>query len=241
MSIVREQVVGPSRVRRAGPPADQAVYRQVYEAILDHRLPPGTKLTEDTLGDIFGVSRTIVRKALVRLEHDHIVETRPNRGAVVASPSLAEAHEVFDARRVIEREIVRAAILTATREDLDRLEVSIAAERAAYEVGDRRSWIRLSGDFHLCLAELAGNSVLTGFLKELVSRSSLIIALYESPGTSACSFDEHGALIAALRGADVDRAQGLMDRHLADCQAKLKLLAAEGPVELGRVFARPPG
>ena len=72
-----------SRTRNAESRAvtgDEAVYRSVYDAILAHKLPPGTKLAEDSLGEVFGVSRTVVRKALFRLTHDGIVEIRPNRG-----------------------------------------------------------------------------------------------------------------------------------------------------------------
>ena len=67
-------------------------------AIHEHRLAPGTKLGEDDLSDIYGVSRTIVRAALQSLSHQQIIEIKRNRGAFVAQPSLTEAHEVLEAR-----------------------------------------------------------------------------------------------------------------------------------------------
>ena len=81
---------------------DDIVYAHIFEAILEQRLAPGTKLSEEALGEIFGVSRTIIRRALSRLAHESVVLLRPNRGAVVASPSVEEARQVFMARRLVE-------------------------------------------------------------------------------------------------------------------------------------------
>lgn len=223
-------------------PGDQTVYAEIYEAILDHRLPPGTKLTEDSLGEIFGVSRTLVRKALFRLAHENIVRIRPHRGAVVASPSIEEARDVFQARRVVENAIVATLAREAGAQQLDALRALVDDERDAYEHGDRRSVIRLSGNYHLKLAEIAGNAVLLDFLKELVSRTSLIIALHEAPGQAACSFDEHAALTEAIARGDEDMAVRLMTEHLQSCEDRLNLAAGGAAVDLAQVFAnmRPP-
>ena len=223
--------------RRGGPPGDLAIYAHVYDAILDHRLPPGTKLTEDALGDIFGVSRTVVRKALFRLAHEKIVRIRPNRGATVARPTVAEARDVFESRRVVEGAVLRALVRRITADELESLRAMVAAEQAAFESGDRRNWIRRSGAFHLRLAELAGNAVLADFLKELVSRTSLIIALYETPGNSACASDEHLKLIEAIARHDGAAAAALMDAHLRACEDKLNLEGADLAVDLADVFA----
>ena len=78
------------------------IYERMVETILDHRLPPGTKLVEDRLATAFGVSRTRIRPVLVRLANEQIVTLTPNRGATVAQPTEAEAREVFEVRRMIE-------------------------------------------------------------------------------------------------------------------------------------------
>lgn len=218
-------------------PGDQVVFQQIYDAIVDHRLSPGTRLAEDSLGEIFGVSRTVVRKALFRLAHENIVEMRPNRGAIVARPTVAEARDVFEARRVVERAIVARAAAAAEAADIERLRAGVRDERAAHAAGDRESWIRLSGGFHLDLADLAGNIVLAQFLKGLVSRSSLIIALYESPNGAVCSFDDHMALIDALAAKDRAQAEALMDAHLAACADGLSLARDDRPAPLAEVFA----
>ena len=235
--LARKEVGSGNSAKRVRSAGDAGIYNALYEAILDHRLPPGTKLTEDGLGEVFGVSRTVVRKVLHRLSHENIVSLRPNRGAVVASPSVAEAREVFEARRVVETAVIRVLSRLPVKDELGRLRRQVREEHRAHERGDRRSFIRLSGRFHVDLARMAGNEVLARFLKELVSRTSLIIALYEIPGSAACSFDEHLALIDAMEDGQAGRAVKLMEQHLAACESKLNLEQDEAAVDVAQVFA----
>ena len=128
---------------------DDIVYAHIFEAILEQRLAPGTKLSEEALGEIFGVSRTIIRRALSRLAHEGVVLLRPNRGAVVASPSVEEARQVFLARRLVERAITELAVQHATAEQIAELRQMVNDERDSFSRGDRGAGIRLSGEFHL--------------------------------------------------------------------------------------------
>ncbi len=235
-SITRTLAAPKARRRRR--PSDIVIYRSVAEAIFEQRLAPGTKLAEDALGEIFGVSRTVIRKVLLRLAHERVIEIRPNRGAVVASPSIAEARQVFEARRVVEAAIVAAACKSATVRTVARLRALVEDERRAHVRGDRRGWIRLSGAFHLELAELAGNDVLADFLRALVARTSLIIALYEAPGKSACASEEHRALLDAIASGDDKTAVPLMVGHLARCEEKLDLFNSDREIDLRKVFGR---
>ncbi len=210
---------------------EHEVYAQICAAIMDHRLPAGTRLGEDSTGEIFGVNRTVVRRALSRLAHEKIVEFRPHRSAIVARPSIREARDVFRARVLIEREIVVLAARVATPEQIGRLRDIELGERKALEQGDRRAWIRLSGAFHLELAGIAGNDVLSGFLGELVSRTSLIIGLYAIEGQSACCRDDHGALSDAVARGEEAAAAELMTRHLQRCEQGLRLEARSPNVD----------
>jgi DNA-binding GntR family transcriptional regulator len=223
-------------VRKKGVPSDLSIYQRIAAAIFEQRLPPGTKLTEDTLGGIFGVSRTIIRNALLRLAHERIVEIRPNRSAVVARPSREEAQHVFEARRVVEAATVASACVRAGRAEIMSLRELAADEIAARGRGDRRAWVRLSGMFHLALAEAAGNAVLGDFLKDLVARTSLIVAINEAPGKSACALDEHRDILDAVAKGDVPRAVALMTRHLESCEDRLNLSDDRSAVDLHAVF-----
>ena len=209
--------------KRGTTAVDLRIYRAVVNAVMSHRLPPGTHLGEADFCELYNVSRTTVRKALQRLAHDHIIELRPNRGAVIASPTPQEAKEIFAVRRALEREIVPLVIEKATPESLQRIRAALAAEDAARHSGDRAGWIRLGGEFHLLLAELAGNQVLQRFIAELVSRCSLIIALYETPGSPMCENDEHQDLATLIEKRKVKEATHLIEHHLLAIEARLRL------------------
>ena len=216
---------------------DDIVYAHIFEAILEQRLAPGTKLSEEALGEIFGVSRTIIRRALSRLAHEGVVLLRPNRGAVVASPSIEEARQVFFARRLVEKAITELAVVHATAEDLADLRKMVQDERDSFSRGDRGAGIRLSGEFHLKLAEAAKNAPLISFQRSLVSQTSLIIAQYESGNRSHCSYDEHTQLIDAIEARDATLAVNLMMHHMDHIDSKLNLDEESASDDLHAVFS----
>lgn len=207
--------------------SDQAIYERMVSAILDHQLPPGTKLVEDRLAAAFGVSRTRIRPVLVRLANEKVVTLTPNRGAAIAEPSEAEAHEVFEVRRMIEPLLVERFIVRAQAVDIQGLKDCIRDEETARQAGDMRRAIRLSGDFHLHIAEHAGHQTLGGILRELVSRTSLILMTYSAPHSqarkdaTACGCQEHRALLAAIGLRDAKEAARLMREHLERLESQL--------------------
>jgi len=212
------------------------VHERIWSAIVDHRLPPGTRLVEGELCAIFGVGRTRIRQVLQRLAHERIVTLVRNRGAMVSRPSVREARELFAARRLIEAHVVETFIKSATRKDLKRLREHVAREGQAWYDNDRRASLKLSGEFHLLLAEASGNRVLLEVLRDLVSRSSLIIAVYQSPGVSPCPPDAHRELTATLERRE-SVAIKLMIRHLDQVLADLMLEPRNaGGVDLMSVF-----
>lgn len=210
-----------------GTGTESQVYEQVHQAIVERRLEPGTKLGEEALCEIYGVSRAQIRRVLVDLSHAKVVELRPNRGAYVAQPSVREARHVFEARRAIEAAIVERAVDRVTDVNLGRLREIVDADREALARGDSEMSIKLSGDFHLCLGDIAGNQVLSEILVELVSRSSLIIAAYGHARQSDCSAEEHSHLIEALRTGDGEQAVTAMAEHLDHIENLLNLTPDE--------------
>jgi DNA-binding GntR family transcriptional regulator len=227
----------PQGVKRGETAVDLRIYRAVVNAVMSHRLPPGTRLGEADFCELYQVSRTTVRKALQRLAHDHIIELRPNRGALVASPSPQEARDIFAARRALEREIVPLVARNAMPASLRAIRAAMLAEEQARRSGDRAGWIRLGGEFHVLLAELSGNAVLHRFMSELVSRCSLIIALYETPGAPMCGNDEHGDLVALIEAGEVAQAVALIEHHLLEIEARLRLGEADRKVSLAQALA----
>src|SRR5271170_798278 len=200
-----------------------AIYRCIFDAVVDQRLPPGAKLTEEQLGAVFDVSRTIVRTALQTLAHDHIVTIERHRGAFVSAPTIADAQDIFFSRRLVESAIALEVARKIRPDDVERLRALLADEREALGRGDRRVAIRLSGAFHMAIAMICGEGALTRFLAGLISRSSLVIALYGRGPASACGHDEHAALIDTLAAADGPRAAALMADHLEHIMGDLVL------------------
>lgn len=199
------------------------VYNRIFEAIVDHRLLPGTHLKEDELGATFGIGRTRVRSILSRLAADHIVELVANRGAFVSEPTVDEAREVFRARRLIEGYIVRRAAENPTAALRSALEHHLRHEKAARDSGDQSAVIRRCGNFHQVLAEQSDSPIITRFLRELIARSSLIVAIYETSAPDSCELDEHQVLAELVLAGRADEAVGLMERHLRGIEDRLDL------------------
>ncbi len=206
-----------------GEDVDTRLYRSIFDSVMAQRLTPGTKLPEAELCTLFGVSRSVVRRVLQRLAHDHIVQLRPNRGAIVAVPSAQDTRQIFEARRALEAAIVTLACERATPADLDALRQQLQHEHAAVHRFDQPAWARLASTFHLRLAELAHNPILQRYLVETVSRCSLIVALHEPPGNAACEHDEHGRIVECIARGDAAGAVSLMDAHLRDLERHLAL------------------
>jgi len=215
-----------ANARRA--PANEAVSSEdivvrITAAILQHRLAPGTKLTEETLAEFFGISRTKVRQALFQLATNRLVTLHPGRGAFVAQPTVREARELFSARRVIEGAIAERFVVAATAEDIAFLHEHLVREREAIRAQDIDLTTRLLGDFHISIAERAGNQILTDILRDLVSRTSLVILLYRRNEGVSCSTEEHNVLLDAIERRDATRAVELMTRHLSHIEDELTL------------------
>lgn len=199
----------------------QQIVESLSRAIVEHRLQPGTKLAEQKLADLFGVSRTVVRQALFQLVQQRLITLEPARGAFVATPSVDEARQVFAVRRMLELEMTRAFVRQVTPGQIDALQAHLQAERQAISRQDVASRTELLGDFHVRMAQLMGNQVLAQLLGQLISRCALITLMYQSSRAAAHSSDEHAHIVQALAERNEDLALRLMDEHLANVMASL--------------------
>lgn len=212
------------------------VYEKIYVSILEHRLLPGTKLPEERLAAIFGVSRARIRDVLGRLAYEQIVEIYPNKGAYIARPSVEQAREIFQARLVIEPAIVRILADSGRQGAIDELAAHVEREKDAHKRDDKRSVIRLSGEFHNLAADLAGNSALARSLRELTSLTCLIILLYDAPTPISCRADEHDGIVKALSAGDSVQAIEAMVAHLRAIESCLDLRNTVDNVDLEAIF-----
>ena len=218
---------------------DVNVYQRVFDAILEQRLTPGTRLNEEELARVFSVSRTVIRKALVRLAHDGIVESRKNKGTWLATISPREARAILEARRLIECAIIKLACDKITPEYVIELNNLILDEEKAESTGNHGKALRLSGEFHFKISEIADNQPLADFAQKLISRVSLIIAQFETPGSPECILhDDHRALVKALEAGNHRLAEQLMYEHINHIEAKISFNKVEEVVSLRDIFIR---
>lgn len=216
---------------------DAEIHHRIWQAIIEQALPSGVRLKEQELCDLFGVGRSRIRKILNQLARERVVDIVPHRGAIVATPSVREAREVFRARRLLETCVVRTLGEAFTITRARRLERHLALEDEALARGDTPLFLRLAAEFHLLLAEVAEMPVFSGFLRELVSRTSLITALYSRRGETSCITGEHRGICDALAAGEADAAASLAEQHLLHIEHELELGEREArPVDLRAVL-----
>jgi DNA-binding GntR family transcriptional regulator len=234
-----------SSARQTGAPAGRAarvlpsvdtIHQRVLTAIVEHRLPPGTKLGEERLAKVFGVSRTQIRQVIERLSHDSIVTVQPNRGAFVSSPTVDEAREVFAARRLIEPDLIRQAIRRAGPSEIRRLRDHVRSESDAREANDKRAVVRAVGRVPPAHRR-HGRQPLPGASTTARARKrspALVIILYDAPNMPACPYDDHSDLVdaieAARRGA---RSRASWCEHLRHVEGSVRLrrLPSDGEID----------
>lgn len=203
-------------------PQEASIHRVLSQTLLAGRLAPGTQLVETRLAAVFGVTRERVRKVLHRLGHERLLEIVPNRGCFVSSPTLAQAREIYDARRIVEGGIVAWLAGRLSARQLDALKAHGAREHAALHAGDRAESIRLSGEFHQLLAGFTDSPFVVRQLQELVSRTAMLVAFFEPAASSECACEEHEDILTALAQGDAARAVKAMHVHLSLIETRLR-------------------
>lgn len=219
--------------------SDRHIVNRIRQAVLMQRLPPGTRLPEVALGEIFGVSRSVVRKALTRLASDHVITQHPNQVARVSSPSVDETREIFAARRLVEGEVIALLAGRIGPEQERALAHHVEAEQQAHERGDESQRIEQSLAIHHRLAELSPNRTLGAMLTDLILRTSIVIALYKRSGMASCYLEnDHAELLALLKRGDGEAARHSIQTHLASLEALLDLRPQESSIDLAAIFGK---
>ena len=204
-------------------PNEQLIVDRIYSAVMERRLAPRTKLSEAALCGTFGVGRMRVRRSLLLLASQGIVDLQSNRGAYIACPSAEEADEVFEARMMIEPGLVRTMAENVSDEVIEGMRRHLKREDAARKQRERSEIIRLSGEFHVELAKGHGNAALTRFVRELVTRTSLIVGLFGVNRESTCPEDDHSEIVEAIAAGDCNKAAKAVRHHLRHIQDGLDL------------------
>ncbi len=203
--------------------SEDEVLRQIEQAVIDHRLPPGTKLREVQLAEVFGVKRGTIRKVLARLAYSRLVDQLPNRGASVAKPSAKEGRDLFATRRAIEGAIIEILTPQIDKPKIKRLRHLLDQEQNAYARGESKLALSLSVDFHRELANMSGNSVLEEYLNDIIRRTPLVILTHlRADPQNRCRNQEHEAIVDAIENGDAKKAAEIMNQHLLHIENRIE-------------------
>lgn len=211
------------------------IVEAMQEAVANGLLPAGTRLREGELAKLFMTSRAVVREALKALAERGLVVIVPNRGAAISNPSPDEARQCYAARALLEGAMVAELAQIVTAADIRRLRDHVASQRETLAAGQRREHLKLMGDFHRLLAEIYGNAELNFALDRMITRTSLMTALFP-PESQGCAINDHLELIDALTRGDVEAARRIASEHLHSNHARLRPPATRASVDLRTVF-----
>ncbi|HRH05306.1 MAG TPA: GntR family transcriptional regulator [Burkholderiaceae bacterium] len=194
-------------------PRVQQLINSITEAIVSRRLLPGTRLPERELGDIFGISRTLVRTGIAQLKSNGLVEAPSPKITIVAQPSVEDAQTLFSAMQTIESGAVQklSGALSATQ--LKRLHRHVALETAAHRRGDDLAANQLGRDFHALLLAQLGNPLLLALFQSLLTREAVISALYCTEYDYDHLCDDHTQLLDNLAAGRTKEAQDIVSHH----------------------------
>lgn len=211
--------------------AEEKVYNELRDAIIQRRLYPNMQLTETSIAIKLGVSRTPIRAALKRLDYDGLVRIIPNKGAFVASPSVEECGDIYACRLLLEREAAGEAAIRITPEELELYQMYQDVEKESYRKRDFAGFIEANNRMHRVIAHASGNNYYIKYIDEQLMKSTIYLVHYDTFYTKAYddlnSVGEHERLFRALKNKDKDEARAAMEAHIISIFENLNVASFE--------------
>lgn len=192
------------------------VYDVLRDEILDLKLQPGSAIDEVQLASRFGMSRTPIREALVRLAGEGLIETLPNRSTVVSNIDFLNMHAYFEALVLMYRVTTRLAAQNRSDQDLEAIRTRHAEFSAAVEAQDALAMISTNAAFHDAIAVAGGNTYYLAFFDRLLNEGRRLLRLYYQSYHDRLPqrfVEEHEAIIATIERRDIDAADALGRAH----------------------------
>ncbi|HEX6457431.1 MAG TPA: GntR family transcriptional regulator [Thermoleophilaceae bacterium] len=211
---------GGARRRRA---REDDGYLRLREAIIRGELAPNQRLVEADMSSAFRMPRAAVRTALVRLEHEGLVERQPHRGARVRLVTEQEAVEILQARAALEGLAARQAALRITPATAAEVREVLARQRAALAGEDLIGASDVNAELHAKIVELSGHATAQRLIRSL--NSQMVRFQFRTiliPGRPSQSLEEHGAIVDAVASGEADKAERAMKRHLTNVAKALE-------------------
>jgi len=202
------------------PKNSQLVYRDLLQAIISMEMVPGTPILEREITQRYGISRTPVREAVLRLARDRLVDVIPKSGTFVSRIPLSDLHEAIVAREALETVTVRAATEKASESQIMELRAIVQRQRETAEAGHAEAFHQADDAFH---AAIAAAGRLPG-IWDMIRQIRLQVERYRrltlpQPGRMMLVIGEHNDVLEAIARRNADEAVEHMRLHLN----KLKL------------------
>ena len=197
--------------------AEEQAYRYIKELIINKKLLPNQQIVEMDVAEESGLSRTSIRSAIRRLHYEGLAVLRPNKGAIVVSPSINEIQDIYACKRLLETEAIRLAASRITEPTLKRMEALLEMEPATFHAKDFNAFLNLNTEFHMLIAQASGNSCYVKYIKELLTKSNVLLIFYDDFMVTTLeesdAHREHLSIYEALRAHDEERCVNEMLAH----------------------------
>lgn len=199
----------------------EQIYRELRDEILDHRIPPGEKLTIKMLHERYGVSSSPIREALAHLQQDGLINYKPNIGMRVVEMTPKDMEELFTLMAELDAIAVRFAMKSERRDEMLEKLRKLRDEGNEFVENDIDGYLGVSEDFHLLFYEYADNSRLADAAGKIRMQFSLFSRVYQKePHNQKEIHEQHQAVINAVLNGDVEEASLLMRQHVQSSRCK---------------------
>lgn len=211
-------------------PAAEQIFVRIRNSIVSMELQPGQRIAENPLADQFGVSRTPVREALIKLSNIGFVEVLPQRGTYVTKLS---SHKILEARFI--REALEVAVVCALAEKCDavmiaKLDAMIAEQKAVAATGDTLAFQQLDDDFHQMLANFVDYERVAHLIEAEKAHLDRVRNLsLQAAGQFDLVIAQHQAIIEGIKSGDAKRAKEAMYAHLRDVYTIMNEIPKQHP------------
>jgi DNA-binding GntR family transcriptional regulator len=211
-------------------PMARQVTRTLRQAIVTMQISPGEMLSEQDLAQKFGVSRSPVREALIKLSEAGLVRVLPQRGTQVVKISRTAVEDARFIREAVECAVVREAALKATPVMLAELNASLTRQRRAQRSASTEEFLALDEEFHRLLAETAGRPAAWRMIEDIKPQMDRVRFLDMTKAVPRhVVLAQHVLIVNAIKGKDPMAAQEAMHQHLSEILRTLPELAAQHP------------
>ena len=198
-------------------------YAELKKRILLGELEPGSFLSERQVAAALKMSKTPIRAAFGRLEHEGFVSIGPQQGAVVKDLSVQEINDHIELRLALEPFVVRRIAGRLTRAQVEGIEANLAAQEECVRTGDGRRTVQLDEEYHILLNECLGNQEILRVILQARDRMFRVIQRVHQkhPERLHTNYPEHRAVFQAILAGDGEAAAAFMREHLEHGQQLL--------------------